>query len=208
MNTKKVIIIGAGPAGLFCAYLLLKKGFFVDLYDQSSGPGKKFLVAGNGGLNLTHSEKFNSFCLKYGDKSEFLKDALSEFSPKDLVSWFEKELGLETFVGSSGRVFPKKMKAAEALIKWLGILKEYKGFSLYLNHRFIKMSLNRELTFEYEKKEVLVHANFVVFSLGGASWKKTGPDGLWKNSLESIGVKVNDFLPMNCGFERKWSEFF
>lgn len=208
MKPKKVIIVGAGPAGLFCAYLLLKKGFLVDLYDQSSGPGKKFLIAGNGGLNLTHSEGVEEFCLKYGRKTKIFKDILNDFSSKDLVTWFEKELGVETFIGSSCRVFPKKMKAGEALIKWLEILKKNEKFNLYLNYKFIKINMQKELIFEHSKSEVLVKANYLIFSLGGASWKKTGSDGLWKGPLEEIGVKVNKFLPMNCGFERKWSTFF
>ncbi len=204
----KVIVIGAGPAGLFCSYLLLKKGYSVDLYDHSSGPGKKFLIAGNGGLNLTHSEELDKFASKYGKNSNRFKNLLEQFSASDLRSWFKEELGLETFVGSSGRIFPEKMQAGEALVNWIKILKSYEGFNLYLKHKFIKINKDKELTFEFSNEKIVVKADSIVFGLGGASWKKTGSDGLWKENLEELGLKINEFLPMNCGFERSWSEFF
>lgn len=208
MNQEKnIIIVGAGPAGLFCAYLLLQKGFNVDIYDQSSGVGKKFLIAGNGGLNLTHSEPIDQFALRYTHHEDRFKKLLAEFSPADLIEWCKK-MGIETFVGSSQRVFPTEMSAGKFLLKWLDALKAFPNFNLHLKHQFKSITKEKVLTFINEKGELKVNADQIVFCLGGASWKKTGSDGLWKSPLESIGIHVNQFLPMNCGFEYPWSDFF
>ncbi|MBK24730.1 MAG: aminoacetone oxidase family FAD-binding enzyme [Halobacteriovorax sp.] len=204
---EKIIIIGGGPAGLFAAYKLLKKGKAVALYDHSSGLGKKFLVAGNGGLNLTHSEELKVFASRYGKDEELFLELINEFTPDDLRA-FCSELGVETFVGSSGRVFPKKLKAAEILLNWTKILKENENFSLFLNHSLISINQNKELSFKNEGKEVLVHGDKIIMALGGGSWKKTGSDGAWVSMFENLGIKVNALLPMNCGFEKKWSEYF
>jgi len=204
---EKIIIIGGGPAGLFAAYKLLKKGKAVALYDHSSGLGKKFLVAGNGGLNLTHSEELKVFASRYGKDQEFFFELINEFTPDDLRA-FCTELGVETFVGSSGRVFPKKLKAAEILLNWTKVLKENENFSLFLNHSLVSINQNKELSFKNEGKEVLVHGDKIIMALGGGSWKKTGSDGSWVSMIENLGIKVNPLLPMNCGFEKKWSEYF
>lgn len=210
MIADKITIVGAGPAGLFCSYLLLKKGFRVDLYDHSSGPAKKFIVAGSGGLNLTHSEDLSTFASRYGKNEEFFRELLSEFSPTDLREWCA-ELGIDTFVGSSGRIFPKSFKAAEILSKWLDNLKSNKNFSIYLKHKLIEFSHDKILIFSKDNDqegEVIVQAHTVILALGGASWKKTGSDGLWSETLKPLGIKLQSFLPMNCGFERQWSDFF
>jgi len=204
---QKVTIIGGGPAGLFSAYILLKKGFQVDLYDHSSGLGKKFLIAGNGGLNLTHSENIEDFASRYEEHSDFFAKLLCEFSPEDLRAWCT-ELGVETFVGSSGRVFPTQMKAGELLLKWIEKLKTNKNFNLFLKHSFLSLSSEKVLTFDYEGEKVTQKANLIIFALGGASWKKTGSNGQWKEAIESLGIKVKNFKPMNCGFECHWSDFF
>jgi uncharacterized flavoprotein (TIGR03862 family) len=206
-DKSKIVIVGSGPAGLFCAYLLLKRGYQVDVYDQSSGPAKKFLIAGNGGLNLTHSEDLDSFASKYQQNEAFFSELLRDFSPNDLRNWCS-ELDVETFIGSSGRVFPKEMSAGKVVVKWLNKLKEHDTFSLKLKHKLIKVSKDKKLTFSNEYGDVTVSGDVIIFSLGGSSWKKTGSDGLWKNSLEELGVEVAEFLPMNCGFERTWSPFF
>lgn len=203
----KVVIVGAGPAGLFSAYHLLKRGCSVELYDQMSGVGKKFLVAGNGGLNLTHSEPIEDFSKKYGKNQALFKSLLKSFSPKDLQQWCI-DLGVDTFVGSSGRVFPNELTAADLLHKWLHALKENSNFSLYLNYRLREITKNKVLTFEHEKKNIEIQAESLILALGGSSWKKTGSDGKWKEAIEELGIEVAEFLPMNCGFERVWSQHF
>lgn len=203
----KIIIVGAGPAGLFCAYQLLKRGHRVDLYDQQTGVGKKFLVAGNGGLNLTHSEDLEIFCSRYGKDEELFKELIDAFSPDDLRQWCA-EIGTETFIGSSGRVFPTKLKAAEILSQWVGALKKFESFNLYLKHKFTDIDRDKNLTFDFQSELVQVKANQVIFALGGASWERTGSDGKWKPTFEELGVKVKPFLPMNCGFQIDWSGYF
>jgi uncharacterized flavoprotein (TIGR03862 family) len=203
----KIIIVGGGPAGLFCAYKLLEQGFRVDLYDQMSGLGKKFLVAGNGGLNLTHSEELKVFGTRYGKDEKLFNSLINEFSPTDLRK-FCSDLGIETFVGTSGRVFPKKLKAAEILLNWIKVLKSNENFNLFLKHRLINITSDKELSFEFENNIVQVQGKKIIFALGGASWEKTGSDGKWKKIFEKLNIKVNNFLPMNCGFEKSWSKYF
>ncbi len=205
---KSIIIVGAGPAGLFCSFELLKRGFKVALYDQQSGPGKKFLVAGNGGLNLTHSEDLEYFCQKYGEHEDFFKELLEQFSPDDLRSWCD-DLGVETFVGTSGRVFPKTFKAADILKRWLSSLKSHPNFSLHLKHRLIRVDFDqKELGFEAENEIITTKSDYIVLALGGASWKRTGSDGKWVDLFEDLPVDPLPFKPMNCGFECEWSDFF
>ncbi|WP_127717189.1 NAD(P)-dependent oxidoreductase [Halobacteriovorax sp. HLS] len=199
-------IIGAGPSGLFCSYLLLKSGFKVSLYDQMSGVGKKFLVAGNGGLNLTHSEKVGLFSKKYGENEQLFYSLLQDFSNIDLRSWCE-EIGVETFVGSSGRVFPKEFKAAQLLSRWVSSLKDYPNFSLHLKTKFKSLTGNT-LEFENQDKCFSVVSDRAIFCLGGASWSKTGSDGMWTNSFNLANEDIIPFRAMNCGFNSSWSTFF
>lgn len=208
MNSKShIAIVGAGPAGLFAAYHLLKEGFKVDIYDQSSGPGKKFLIAGNGGLNITHSEDLSSFVTRYTHHESRFNSFLNQFSPTDLRKWCD-DLGINTFVGSSGRVFPKEMSAGKFLLAWLEKLKSFENFGLHLKHRLTNIHSDKTLIFETEIGEKRINSPLVIMALGGASWKKTGSDGKWKPLIESLEINVQDFLPMNCGFEVQWSEFF
>jgi uncharacterized flavoprotein (TIGR03862 family) len=207
LSKEKVIVVGGGPGGLFCAYHLLKKGFEVDLYDQMSGVGKKFLVAGNGGLNLTHSEEIDIFSTRYGKNASFFFELLESFSPNDLRDWCN-EIGVETFIGSSGRVFPKKLNAADILLKWIEKLKSNPKFQIFLKHQLIKVSKEKVLSFKKEEELIEVKGPHIILALGGANWEKTGSDGKWKEMLENLEIKVEPFLPMNCGFERPWSDFF
>ena len=204
---KKVIIIGGGPTGLFCAYKLLNSGIAVDLYDQMSGVGKKFLVAGHGGLNLTHSESPEKFVSRYQENSEEFTGFLKSFTPENLRSWCD-EIGVETFVGSSGRVFPKKMKAGEMLNLWKDKLKSFSNFCFYPNHKLLKFEDNKVYFIKDGEQEVIKDYKYLVIALGGASWKKTGSDGLWFEQLQKQGVLLSDFRPMNCGFEVDWCDKF
>jgi len=206
-NSFKIAIIGGGPGGLFAAYLLLENGHQVDVYDQSSGLAKKFLIAGNGGLNLTHSEDLDLFATRYGKDENFFKELLRDFSPTDLRNWCHS-LGVETFVGSSGRVFPKKLKAGEILIKWTKKLKSYPQFNLFLQHSLIKLTKEKELIFKSGASLITKQYDKVILSLGGASWPQTGSDGKWKSFLGENDIVMKPFFPMNCGFEHKWSDFF
>ena len=208
----KVVIVGAGPSGLFCAYHLLKAGFHVDMYDHSSGPAKKFLIAGNGGLNITHSEPIESFSEKYGKNKERFKNYLNNFSPKDLQAWCQ-EIGVETFIGSSGRVFPKEMSAGKFLLKWLSILKNYDHFQMHLNHKLTSLKIMpdkqiKQLTFQTKDHVFSSETETLIMALGGGSWKSTGSDGQWIDMMKNIGIKTHPLLPMNSGFETNWSEFF
>jgi uncharacterized flavoprotein (TIGR03862 family) len=205
--SEKIIIVGGGPAGLFCAYQLLERKFEVDLYDQMSGLGKKFLVAGNGGLNLTHSEDIELFCQKYGENQKLFTELISEFTPNDLRSWCN-DLGVNTFIGTSGRVFPEKLKAAEILLKWIEKLKSYDNFHLFLKHSLQAISNQKVLSFQTDKGNIEVQADTLILALGGASWSKTGSDGKWSQLLKKLEIDLRPFQPMNCGFERKWSEHF
>ncbi|PIK15227.1 TIGR03862 family flavoprotein [Halobacteriovorax sp. JY17] len=202
-----VNIIGAGPSGLFCSYLLLKKGYKVSLYDQMGGVGKKFLVAGNGGLNLTHSEDLEIFVSRYGDNSKIFTELIGQFSPRDLRLWCDS-LGVETFIGSSGRVFPKSLKAAELLSLWLKSLKENPNFSLNLKHKLIDIDLEGNLLFENTIGELKAKSDHTILCLGGGSWKKTGSDGLWTGYLKKLNLDLEEFRSMNCGFTVNWSNHF
>jgi uncharacterized flavoprotein (TIGR03862 family) len=210
MNTiyplKHIHIIGAGPSGLFCSDLLLKAGYKVSLYDQMSGVGKKFLVAGNGGLNLTHSENKDDFSSRYGENQELFRELLNEFSNDDLRRWC-KDLGVETFIGTSGRVFPENMKAAQLLSNWLKRLKENPNFDLHLKTKWIGFEKEDKILFKAEN-EFSVNCEVTIFSLGGASWKKTGSDGLWSEEFIKNEVSLRSFSAMNCGFETRWNDFF
>tara|TARA_B100000925_G_scaffold289050_1_gene271155 strand:- start:136 stop:1344 length:1209 start_codon:yes stop_codon:yes gene_type:complete len=206
----KVVIVGAGVSGLFAAYKLLEAGIGVDLYDHSSGVGKKFLVAGKGGLNLTHSEERDEFIKNYEGHEELFSSLISEFSPDDLIS-FCKGLSVETFVGSSGRVFPKELTAAHMLRNWLDALRQYSNFNLFLNHRLVSLqkvdeAFNLDFLSLESKKEISISSNIVVMGLGGKSWKKTGSDGSWVKLINRLGLEISPFLSMNCGYEAKWPD--
>lgn len=205
--TKTILIVGGGPAGLFAANLLLEAGLEVQLFEKMSAPGKKFLVAGHGGLNLTHSEEISEFSKKYGKHSQKFYDYLKAFDAKEFQK-FASELGVETFEGSTGRIFPKKMNAAEMLLSWMKKLKENKNFSLFNNHRLIDIQKENELHFETPEGNKVVSGDAVILSLGGGSWKKTGSDGAWIELLESKGITVEPLKSMNCGFNVSWSKHF
>ena len=216
MNKQKIIIIGAGPAGLFCAYHLLQipdsvTKLEVHLFDQMPSVGRKFLIAGKSGLNLTHSAPLDDFATKYGKDEELFKGLLTTYSAEDVRQWAH-EIGIETFVGSSGRVFPKEMKAAKMLASWQKKLKEFSNFHLHLNHRFTNFKQEKSLCyncyFEHEGEELAFQADKLVLSMGGGSWKNTGSDGKWMQLMNTLQVETTPLVGANCGYEANWSDAF
>jgi len=208
---KTVAIIGGGPAGLMAAEVLSGHGLQVDVYDSMSSLGRKFLMAGKSGLNLTHSEPFEKFVSRYGSKKQEVEKWLLKFTPDDLIEW-ARGLGVETFVGSSGRVFPKEMKASPLLRAWLKRLDEA-GVNVHLRHKWmgnITAADGGVSNIEFETPDGLktVKADAVILALGGGSWARLGSSGEWVHWLNQAGVKVEALKPSNCGFDVAWSPFF
>lgn len=205
-SNQKYSIIGAGASGIFLTLDLLKKGFLVDLYDHSGGILKKFLIAGKGGLNLTHSDDLNNFIQKYGENKPHFKKYLKNFSNKAMIDWLAKD-GIETFIGSSKRVFPKTLTAGDILKIWLDKCQTYPGFSLYSKHSFIDYQDGIILSDEVGKK-INLGQKRIVLALGGSSYIKTGSDGHWIKTLSSMGVEIKKMTAINCGYEVGWPEEF
>ena len=198
----RIVIIGGGPAGLMAAEVLASAGvpLRIELYDAMPSVGRKFLLAGKGGLNLTHSEPAEPFLSRYASGSADLQPMLTGFGPMQLRAWAEA-LGVETFIGSSGRVFPKDMKAAPLLRAWLHRLRG-SGVQFFMRHRWLGWSDDgRTLMFSAPAGEVHVQADAVVLALGGGSWARLGSDGAWVPLLEAHGVPVLPLQPSNCGFD-------
>lgn len=203
----KVAIIGGGPSGLMAAEVLSSGGAEIDLYDAMPSVGRKFLMAGKGGLNITHAEPLDAFLPRYGHHRSAIEKMLADFSPDDLRAWIHA-LGIETFVGSSGRVFPKEMKAAPLLRSWLRRLREA-GVRLHMRHRWLGWAEDaKALRFTTPQGETSVEADVVVLALGGGSWPQLGSDGAWTEILGQRGVDIAPLQPSNCGFEVSWSAFF
>ncbi len=205
MQNKKVVVIGGGPAGLMAAEVLVNAGVVVDLYDAMPSVGRKFLLAGKGGMNLTHSESADRFAERYGARRTQIEALLRGFGAPELRAWAQ-DLGIETFVGSSGRVFPKDMKAAPLLRAWLQRLRHPAhggaGVAFHMRHRWLGWSEDgRELRFESPEGEVRVQADAMVLALGGGSWARLGSNGAWVPLLAAHGVAVAPLLPANCGFD-------
>jgi uncharacterized flavoprotein (TIGR03862 family) len=207
---RSAIVVGGGPAGLMAAEVLADAGVAVDLYDAMPSVGRKFLLAGKGGLNLTHSEPFDAFVARFGSRRERLAPLLAAFDAERLRAW-ARGLGIETFVGTSGRVFPADLKAAPLLRAWLHRLRE-RGVRFHMRHRWTGFADEpHTLRFASPAGEVLVQASRIVLALGGASWPRLGSDGAWVPLLRERGVEVRTLQPSNCGFDvgrDGWSEFF
>lgn len=197
-------IIGGGPAGLIAAETLAKAGAAVTVYDRKPSVGRKFLMAGRGGLNLTHSEPLEQFLTRYYESENFLSPLVRTFTPEDLRKWCEG-LGQETFVGSSGRVFPKAMKASPLLRAWLARLSAL-GVQFKLQHTWRGWTENASLAFELPDGGIeSVKPDAVLLALGGASWPSLGSDGSWADLLAASGVAIAPLVPANCGFESPWT---
>ncbi|WP_024281325.1 TIGR03862 family flavoprotein [Xanthobacter sp. 126] len=201
-----IAIIGAGPAGLAAAEVLSVAGVQVSLYDRMPSAARKFLMAGRGGLNLTHSEAAEAFLARYGTAAERLAPALAAFPPQALRNW-AAGLGEETFVGSSGRVFPESFKASPLLRAWLGRLAA-NGVTFHPRHEWQGFGTSGVLLFATPDGPAAVKADAVILALGGASWPRLGSDGGFVPVLRALGVRMNDFVPANMGVLVPWSEVF
>lgn len=207
MNSHVVAIIGGGPAGLFAAEILSRAGISVSLHDRMATMGRKFLMAGRGGLNLTHSEPLDAFLGRYGAARDFLSPAIEAFPPQALREWCE-ELGQPTFVGSSGRVFPEALKASPLLRAWLARLQE-QGVALHAGSDWLGWDESGRLRFRRrDGSEQTETPDAVFLALGGASWPRLGSDGGWVERLAGRGVAVAPLRPANCGFRVGWSDVF
>jgi uncharacterized flavoprotein (TIGR03862 family) len=207
-DTMRVAIVGAGPAGLMAAEVLAQGGAAVDVFDGMASAGRKFLLAGRGGLNLTHSEPFDPFVARYGGQRDAVARWLREFDAGAVREWAHA-LGVETFVGTSGRVFPIGMKAAPLLRAWLHRLRE-QGVRFHMRHRFTGWSESGALRFATPAATIEVASQATVLALGGASWSRLGSDGAWVPLLRARGVAVAELQPANSGFDVRggWSEHF
>ena len=202
----KIAIIGGGPAGLMAAEAANAAGAQVDVYDAMASVGRKFLLAGKGGLNLTHSEPSQKFLSRYGARRAQITPLLSSFGPDALRIW-ARGLGIETFVGSSGRVFPTDLKAAPLLRAWLRRLRQA-GVGFHMRHRWLGWDEQWGLCFATPEEKRSVQAHAVVLALGGGSWPKLGSDASWVPLLAERGIHIAPLLPANCGFDVGWSEHF
>jgi uncharacterized flavoprotein (TIGR03862 family) len=202
---KTIAIIGGGPAGLMAAELLSARGFAVCVYDRKPSVGRKFLMAGRGGLNLTHSEDLEMFISRYGAASNVLSPIINAFTPQNLRDWCD-ELGEKTFIGSSGRVFPESFKASPLLRAWIKRLED-QGVKFLLGHDWQGWDQDL-LAFETAGGLVSVQADATLLALGGASWPRLGSDGSWVDTLQKQHIKIAPLRPANCGFCVAWSDVF
>lgn len=188
------------------AQALSVHGIKVDVFDAQPSPGRKFLMAGKGGLNLTHAEPFSDFLTRYGPATQNLSPILSAFPPDAIRTW-ARDLGVETFTGTSNRVFPQDFKAAPLLRAWLRRLRAH-GVTIHARHRWTGWDEGGALTFSTPKGPVVVRPKATVLALGGASWPKLGSDAAWVPMLEASGVAIAPLKPANCGFDVTWSAHF
>mgnify|MGYP001061761422 CR=1 FL=1 len=199
-------IIGAGPAGLMAAEVLAKGGVRVTVFDAMPSAGRKLLMAGRGGLNLTHSEPLPQFLTRYGAAASHLQSSIDAFKPEALRQWAD-DLAQPTFVGSSGRVFPKTLKASPLLRAWLKRLDSI-GVALALRHRWSGWDGDGRLEFQTPGGERAITADATIMALGGASWPRLGSDGAWVERLAGRGIAIAPLQPANSGFDVEWSGVF
>ncbi len=206
LEAARIVIVGGGPAGLMAAEVLGAAGQPVEVYDSMPSLGRKFLMAGRGGLNLTHSEPFESFLTRYGARRAQLEPFLREFTPEDVRRWAQ-DLGIETFTGTSGRVFPTGMKASPLLRSWLSRLTSL-GARFHLRHTWRGWTGSGELLFDSPEGPKIVRPRAALLALGGGSWPRLGSTGRWVDLLREAGIRVEPLKPSNCGFDVAWSEHF
>ncbi|HEY4318031.1 MAG TPA: TIGR03862 family flavoprotein [Herbaspirillum sp.] len=209
---RSVAVVGGGPAGLMAAEVLAQGGMRVDLYDAMPSVGRKFLLAGKGGMNITHAEPMPDFIKRYRGRRQQIAPLLAGFPPDSLRAWIGG-LGIDTFVGSSNRVFPTDMKAAPLLRSWLHRLRE-SGVRFHMRHRWTGWNddagsdLRGALRFATPAGDIFARHDAVILALGGGSWARLGSDGAWTALLQQRGVDIAPLQPANCGFEVPWSEYF
>jgi uncharacterized flavoprotein (TIGR03862 family) len=203
--SRTIAIIGGGPAGLMAAEVLSRAGHAITVYEAMPTVGRKFLLAGKSGLNLTHAEDYRRFATRFGSASERLRPALDAFTPEDIRAW-AAGLGTETFIGTSNRVFPTVMKASPLLRSWLRRL-EAQAVDIRTRHRWTGFS-GSGYAFDTPDGPRVIECDAALLSLGGASWPKLGSDAAWIPWLREKGVKVASFRPANCGFDVEWSSLF
>ena len=206
MAQPTVAIIGGGPAGLMAAEAAVARGAKVDLYDAMPSVGRKFLMAGKSGLNLTHAEPFSQFMARFSRDRDRLEPIVADFDPAAIRAW-ATGLGIDTFVGSSGRVFPVDFKAAPLLRAWIRRLRAA-GVRFHVRHRWTGWNDTSQLIFETPGGPAAVSADAAILALGGASWPRLGSDGAWAGILAARGVGIAPLLPANCGFDIAWSDHF
>ena len=200
----KIVVIGGGPAGLMAAEAAISSGAHVDVYDAMPSVGRKFLLAGKGGLNLTHSEPAEKFLSRYGARRVQLQPLLTKLGPEALREW-ARGLGVETFVGSSGRVFPSDLKSAPLLRAWLRRLRQ-DGVTFHVRHRWSGWDETGALRFSTPQGDRVVSADAVILALGGGSWPQLGSNGVWVQLLAERGIPIEPLRPANCGFDVNWSQ--
>lgn len=200
-----IAIIGGGPAGLRAAELVAGSGAEVTLFDGKASVGRKFLVAGRGGLNLTHDEPREEFIARYSEPRERWASLITDFDAPALRAW-AAELGVETFAASTGRVYPRALKGAPLLRRWVQRLREL-GVRFEMHHRWCGLQRGErwKLDFQVNDATQSCEADFVILALGGSSWPETGSDGGWTSILSPLGVEIAPFAPANCGWEVAWS---
>jgi uncharacterized flavoprotein (TIGR03862 family) len=211
LSDPSVAIIGAGPAGLMAAEVIASSGLSVSIFDAMPSVGRKFLLAGVGGMNITHSEPHSQLLTRYFDATSDLKPYLDQFTSENLREWIH-QMGVETFVGTSGRVFPKEMKAAPLLRAWLHKLRGM-GVGILTRHEWQGWTESGELKFirtnsDKQSESIIVKADVCVLALGGASWPQLGSTGKWAEYLQEKKVSIEPLSPSNCGFNVNWSEKF
>ena len=202
----RLAVIGGGPAGLMAAEVARRAGVQVDLFEAKGSVGRKFLIAGKGGLNLTHSDPFEVFVARYRQRSAEVAGWLRDFDAEALREWARAQ-GIETYIGSSGRVFPLDRKAAPLLRGWVRRLKD-EGVRFHVQHRWLGWGKDGALRFGTPEGERDVQADATVLALGGASWPQLGSDGAWVAPLAARGIDIAPLQPANCGFDVDWSKHF
>jgi uncharacterized flavoprotein (TIGR03862 family) len=199
----EAVIVGGGPAGLMAAEALAQAGHRVAVYDAMPSMGRKLLRAGIGGLNITHSEAYERFWTRYGERSPQLRSMLDNFRPEALRAWVH-DLGITTFVGSSGRVFPDDMKAAPLLRAWLQRLRR-QGVQFHTRHRWLGWTDEGQLLLQHASQTLRLQPQVTVLALGGGSWPQLGSDGAWVPWLRARGIAVTSLASANCGFDVDWT---